>query len=554
MSGSDPGLNVVAHLRRMARERPYQRAVVCPRRRDAGGRVAYAHLTYAQLDRESDRVARGLERLGVRRGTRSVLMVRPGLDFFVVSSALFKVGAIMVLVDPGIGRRRLGICLDEAEPAVFIGVPAAHAARVALGWARGSLRTLVTVGRRWAWGGHALEELRDDHPDPYPIAHMDAEDAAGIFFTSGSTGVPKGVIYTHGIFAAQIDYLTERFAFEGNDVDLPTFPPFALFAPALGMTAVIPDMDASHPARADPAKLVEAIRDHGVTQMFGSPALIDRLSRYACERNIRLPSLRCVLSAGAPVRLDVLERMASVLDASADFYTPYGATEALPVSSISAREILKETRWETVRGGGICVGRPVPQVRVRIIRITDDPIASWSDDLLAPDGEVGEIVVEGPIVTHAYWRRPRASAQAKIRGPGGDGILHRMGDLGRLDERGRLWFLGRKAHRVVTASGTLFPVACEGVVNEHPAVFRSALVGVGAAGFQRPVLCAELERATRRADRRAVAREIIELCASRPVTRAIERVLFHPGLPVDRRHNAKIDRLALAAWAARRLR
>jgi acyl-CoA synthetase (AMP-forming)/AMP-acid ligase II len=538
----------------MAAARPYQRAVVCPEGRDRAGRVRYSHLTYEQLEQASDSIAFGLERVGVRRGVRVALLVRPSLDFFSLTFALAKVGATLVLVDPGIGPRRVGRCLAEAEPEVFVGVPLAHVARIALRWSPATIRTLITAGRRWAWGGFGLEELRDPTIGPYPIADPQEGEAAGIFFTSGSTGAPKGVVYTHDIFAAQIEFLQELFRVAGNDIDLPTFPPFALFAPALGMTAVVPDMDASHPARADPAKLIEAIRDHGVTQMFASPALIDRLSRYAEKNEITLPSLRRVLSAGAPVRVDILERMSGLLHPDARFYTPYGATEALPVTSIESREVLGETRRETARGNGICVGMPIRQVEVRIIRIIDDPIEDWSDDLLVGPGEIGEIVVRGPIVTQAYHARPQANALAKIRVPQDSRVMHRMGDLGRIDTSGRLWFYGRKAHRVETGERTLFPVACEGVINECPEVFRSALVGVGAAGAQEAVLCIELESAVDDSERDRLTAEVLGICGRHEFMNTIRRVLFHPGFPVDRRHNAKIDRPALAEWVASRPR
>ncbi|MGH7895586.1 MAG: fatty acid CoA ligase family protein, partial [Candidatus Binatia bacterium] len=544
--------NVASRLRETAQRCPDRLAVVCAAGRDGTGGARWQRLTFAELDGESDRVACGLERIGIGRGTRTVLMVPPGLDFFVATFALFKVGAVLVLVDPGIGRRNLGVCLGEAEPAAFVGVPLAHAGRLAFGWARASIRTVVTVGRRWGWGGPTLDELREGAGRAPQIAVVDRHETAGIFFTSGSTGVPKGVVYTHGIFAAQLEFLQEQFQPGDDDADLATFPPFALIDAVLGATAVIPEMDARRPASADPARLVEAILAHHTTRMFGSPALIDRLARHCESRGIRLTSIRRVLTAGAPVRGDIVERMSAVLPPDAEFHTPYGATEALPVTSIESREILTETRAASARGAGVCVGRPIRQVRVRVIRVTDEPIAAWSDDLVVPDGTIGEIVVEGAIVTPAYHARAASNALGKIRKADG-GIVHRMGDVGWLDPGGRLWFCGRKAHRVETASGTLWPDPCEGIVNEHPAVFRSALVGVGPPGAQEPIICLELERRAGRAERARIASEVLALCAAHEPMRAIRRVLFHRAFPVDRRHNAKIDRPALARWAARRL-
>src|SRR5690606_28060128 len=168
--------------------------------------------------------------------------------------------------------------------------------------------------------------------------------------------------------------------------------------------------------------------------------------------------------------------------------TPYGATECLPVAVIEGRELL-QTRAATEAGAGTCVGRPVPPNRVRIIRISDDPIAEWSEQLLLPQGTVGEITVAGPTATDAYYNRPQATALAKIRD--GDQVVHRMGDLGYFDAGGRLWFCGRKSERVETADGPLYTEQVEPIFNTHPQVRRSALVGVGPRGRQTPVLVVE---------------------------------------------------------------
>jgi len=550
-------VNIATCLPAMAEARPYAMAVAFPWGRDRAGRVSYTHLTFRGLDAESGRIANGLESLGIARGTRTVLMVRPSLEFFAATFSLFRLGAVPVLIDPGMGVRNIGRCLDEARPEAFLGIPEAHAARVVLGWGRGTLRTLVTVGRRGPWGGTTLEEARrlGSASPPREVARTEAGETAAILFTSGSTGPPKGAVYTHGIFATQVDVLRRTYAIEPGEVDLATFPLFALFAPALGMTAIVPDMDATRPAHVDPSNILGAIEDFGVTNLFGSPALLDRVGRYAEPLGVKLPTLRRVLSAGAPVHAAVIERFCKLLAPGVQVFTPYGATEALPVASIGSDEILGRRRHETARGAGVCVGRPVEPMRVGIIRIDDGPIPTWSDGLLVPAGTVGEIVVRGPVVTRSYENRPEATAAAKIVDAEGDGFAHRMGDLGYLDAEGRLWFCGRKSQRVTTVDGALYTIPCEAVFNEHPAVARTALVGVGPPGSARPVLCVELKPEEQgRADRDRVRRELLALGAARPHTTGIRDVLFHRGFPVDIRHNAKIFRERLAGWAARAVR
>lgn len=542
--------NIASHLPAMARRQPHRAAVVFPAGRDRAGRVAYTQYTFAQLDRESDVLARGMLRVGLGPGVRAVLMVKPSLDFFALTFALFKARAVPVLIDPGIGMKNFGRCVNEAEPGGFIGIPLAQGARLALGWGRRTLKTLVTVGAK-CWGGMSLGELRAAGvaAGDLELPRTAPEDVAAILFTSGSTGPPKGVVYTHGIFSAQVEKLRQLYGIEPGEIDLPTFPLFALFGPALGMTAVIPDMDFTRPAAVDPVKILEAVENFGVTNMFGSPALINRLGRYGEERGARLGSLRRVISAGAPVAAGVLERFVRMLPAGAEVFTPYGATEALPVSSIGSAEILGETRQRTAVGAGVCVGRPVPGITLRIIRIVDEPIAAWSESLVLPAGEIGEIAVRGENVTREYFGRPDHTSRAKIPDAAAGGFYHRMGDVGYVDETGRVWFCGRKAHRVVTARGTLFTIPCEGIFNTHPAVFRTALVGVRRGGETEPVICVELETAARGESEEKLRRELLELGAGNPLTREIRRVLFHPAFPVDIRHNAKIFREKLAVWA-----
>jgi len=539
MSHSDI-VNISRPLTEMAGIQPDTRAIIFPQE----GRS----LTFRELDRDSDRLAAGLGSIGIVRGTRVALLVPPSPELFALTFALFKAGAVPVFIDPGIGARNMKGCLAEAEPEAFIGIPKAHLARRLLGWGKATLKILVTVGGGRIWGGIPLDELRRPTQSTFPAAETRRNEIAAILFTSGSTGPPKGAIYTHGTFAAQVEALREMYDIRPGEIDLPTFPLFALFAPALGMTAVIPRMDFTRPGTVDPRRILGPAADYSATTMFGSPALLNRVGRYAERHSIKLTGLKRVISAGAPVPAAVLERFARLLPADAQIFTPYGATEALPVCSIGSREILGETGRLTGAGRGVCVGRPVKSITLKIIPISDTPISQWSSDLPLPGGEIGEIVVRGPQVSSAYLNRPDATRLAKIPDPAG-GIWHRMGDVGYLDEGGRVWFCGRKAHRVVTPRGTLYTIPVEGVFNVHPAVFRTALVGVGKPGNQVPVLCVELEKKSGKTEQEQIRRELLEIGSSFPHTKDIREILFHPAFPVDIRHNAKIFREKLAVWA-----
>ncbi len=509
-------LNVADRLAAVARELPNETAVVCPGRwspkypqgRHDTSSALYSTTTFANLDADATRIALGLAAWGVPPGTRLALLVRPGIEFVTLVFALLRAGMVIVLVDPGLGRRNLIRCLSEAEPEGFVAVSLAQAGRLCLRWKFPRARWNVTVGRRWFWGGLTLDEIRtrgDQLAPPLPaprspLPATNADDPAAIIFTSGSTGPPKGVLYTHRMFDTQVSEIQSAYRIEPGGVDLACFPLFALFNSAMGVTTVLPEMDFSRPASADPEKLLAAANDWQVTQAFASPAVWRVVSDHCAKTGQRIQSLRQVFSCGAPVPADVLRATLACVGDSARMYTPYGATECLPVATIEAAEVLGETAARTDQGAGVCVGRKFDSIEWRVIRITEDPIATIDEAEELPPGEIGELVVRGPQVSPGYVTRTECNHTAKILNkragasspptgaedrparedrPTDIETWHRTGDVGYLDEADRFWYCGRKSQRVDTAAGPLFTECVEAIFNSHPAVRRSALVGVG---------------------------------------------------------------------------
>jgi len=545
--------NVAAALSRQADQQPNATAIHYP----VGGsfkRVKYTSCSYLELNELSDCYARGLHEYGIEAGTRTALMLTPGLDFFAMFFAMFKAGVVPVLIDPGIGKKPLKQCLAEASPKAFIGVTKAQFARKVLGWAKDSCEQVITAGPKFGLGGINLKGLRKlGNRSSGEMLHIpDPQDMAAILFTSGSTGLPKGVVYRHRHFNAQVEMLKNAFGIEAGEVSLPTFPPFALFDPALGMTTVVPQMDPTRPAKANPELLVQAINDFKVTNIFGSPALLDTLSRYVVEHGKRLESVTRVISAGAAVPIRTIRRMEKALYQDAEIHTPYGATECLPVSSISARQISPKLQDMSESGEGVCVGRPIEPNRVKIIKISDMAFNDISETTEMPPGMPGEIVVSGPSCTDSYWKRDIDTSMAKISDTDGT-IWHRMGDAGIMDGIGRLWYCGRVSQRIETGQEVLFADQCEAVFNQHPDLVRSAVVGIGARGAQIPVLCIEVKGKLSPVDSERVHYDLLQLGQAFALTRSIHTVLFHPGFPVDIRHNSKINREELAQWAATKM-
>lgn len=523
----------------MAVRQPTQPALKIPRGRTATGDIDYLSLTFAELDREVSAWAAHITAAGVKTDDRVLVMVRQGLPLIAAVFALFKIGAVPVVIDPGMGLKSFLSCVARSQPRALVGIPLARIISHVFRKQFRSVTIRVTASSnpttRLVSSGSQLSPLNSQ-----PVAR-NATDLAAILFTSGSTGAPKGVCYEHGMFEAQVRLIRETYDIQPGEIDLPMLPVFALFNPALGMTTIVPEINPSRPAAVDPAKIVQAIRQENVTNSFGSPTLWNKIADHCLAHDLTLPSLRRVLCAGAPVPAALWEKSRRFLP-SGRLHSPYGATEALPVSSISSDEIPARST------AGACVGRTVPDIDVKIIAIIDAPIANLADAQALPAGQIGEIIVRGPVVTKSYDALPEATAAAKI--PDDDIIWHRMGDCGYFDDEGRLWFCGRKAERVETAAGPLFTEPCEQVFRDHPKVARCAFIGLGSRGQQTPALVVQPSKPLISSEEKALADELRKLAVQHVHTSGIKTFFFHPRFPVDVRHNAKIHRLTLAKWAA----
>jgi acyl-coenzyme A synthetase/AMP-(fatty) acid ligase len=541
--------NLCRHLLDAANNYPTSLAVAVQKKHL--GKLIYQEMNFEQLHQRSDQLAFAFNQYGLNAGDKAVLMVTPSLDFFSITFALFKAGIIPILVDPGMGTKNLKQCFIESKPDAFIGITKAHLARRLFSWGKGSIRKKITVQGSGLWGGISLKRLLKKFPteNSYPMVKSNPMDLAAILFTSGSTGTPKGVAYNHGMFEAQISVLKNDYKIQHGERDLATFPLFSLFGPALGMASIVPEMDASKPITANPEYLFAAIKKYQCSNLFANPALIELLGEAGNRKGVKLASLNRVISAGAPATLPSLKRFSKLLNKNVEIINSYGATESLPISKIASSELLK-TETITDTGGGICVGYPVENTDIKIIAINENIIDSWDNSLIISPYQIGEIVVSGPQVSQQYYAREQATIDAKIK----DGSIsrHRMGDLGYLDEHGKLWMCGRKAHRIeafyLNQKKVYFSICCERIFNTHPAIKRSALVGVQYEGQLTPVICIELlEKPTESSVK--LFNELRFNADKHDHTRGIKHFLIHSGFPMDIRHNAKIYREQLATWA-----
>jgi acyl-CoA synthetase (AMP-forming)/AMP-acid ligase II len=529
-------MNIADRFTEIAKTHKNKVAVKYPRR--AGKNYHYDSITFGELEALANQYATGLSRIGFRRGGKTLLFVRPSLKFPALVFALFKLGVVPVFIDPGMGRKNLLAAIEEVTPEGLIAEPEVHLLSLFFSKPFQSVKCKVTTKGPKLGNCNPLAALEKSE-DVFVNAQLEPDEMAAILFTSGGTGRPKGVVYTHKIYTEQTRLLQELFSLSDQEIDLPCFPLFSLFTLCMGMTSCVPDMDPSRPAKANPHKLLKNITDNKVTFMAGSPSIWQALGEY-CEKNkITLPTVKYLVMFGAPVRNDLHRKFSDILP-NGTTYTPYGATESLPVANISGKIILEQTAALTDQGKGTCVGAPVRGVDVAIIEISDGIIDNITKSRLLKPYEIGEIIVKGDIVTASYYQSSAETILTKIKDNAS--FWHRIGDLGYTDDQGRIWFCGRKTHRVETPLGLLCSVNCEAIFNKHPGVRRSALVGIGERGRQSAAIVIERNEA----GKKILEKELVDLAGKHSLTAQIKTVHFCDQMPVDVRHNIKIDRLKLA--------
>ena len=507
---------------------------------ELGSDGAQASISFDELEDEVRRVAAGLADLGVAKGDRVALLVPPGVDLAVCVYACWRMGAVVVIADAGLGARGMGRALASAGPAYLIGIPKALAAARVMRWPGVRISTAVTspVMRRLLGVHSTLDDLRTRGENlPTPPAPS-ASDYAGIGFTSGATGPAKGVAYRHHQLEAQRDVLVDLYGIKSSDRLVAAFGPFSLFGPSMGITSVIPDMEVTSPGSLTARELARAVQAVSATLVFASPAALSNVAKTAgdlsSEQAEALKGIRLLMAAGAPVRSDVLRAAVETMP-NAEAHTPYGMTEVLPVADISLQGIEAAGQRD-----GVCVGLPVAGVEVAI-----SPLDSAGKAAGAMTDEcevVGEVCIRAAHMRDGYdklWVTQHEASE-----PSG---WHRSGDVGHLDCDGRLWIEGRMGHIVTTAAGPVTPVGIEHAVSELPEVVHAAAVGVGPAGTQQLVVVVVPVAGRRRPD--LADEDLADRVRDQVASADLAAVLTAPALPVDQRHNSKIDRARIARWA-----
>ncbi|HUH75213.1 MAG TPA: fatty acid CoA ligase family protein [Chitinophagales bacterium] len=538
-----------------AKKHPNRIAVIEPNGFESDGKRKYKKHTYAQLSADTESVAPGLREMGIIERTRVVCMTPPGYESCVIGLALQRVGAMTIWIDPAVGYINVGKRLRRIQPEAFVGIPAALLGRTFFGWGpRFPKKSIVIDG--FFPGSRTIKSLRRKEPKNPPKPDVTPNDPVTVLYTTGSTGPAKPTLYLHRNYSHvyRIAHQSWRFDPEIPPVDMAIFPAFFFIALSAGGTVVVPPIKpiGESPAKSNPKALLEVINDCNVQTCFASPILLENMAKYAVNNHIKTPTLKRIIGGGAPIFSGVKKTLLEMMGAEGQVFANYGATEALPSTEMGAQEALAETFPLTDKGAGLCVGRPFDGVEIRIIRIVDGPISSINQTEKLPNGEIGEILVRGQHISPGYYLDPQSDIKNKVPDPKGQ--WHRLGDTGYIDEKNRLWTCGRVGQRVKSKEGeSILPLLTEPIFDSHPQVNRSGLVGVLYNGVEVPVICVQLNQAMNVSEK-DIRKSLLEMAASHPSTQAIQHVLFVEKLPVDPRHNSKIERPELARWASKKLK
>lgn len=489
-------------------------------------------IAFDALDRAAASAAASMSVAGLRPGMRALVFSPMSIDLYITIIGMFRLRVTAVFADPSAGMRRLGACVDRVRPGAFVAVPKAHLLRL-MSPAIRSVRIKMAVGGRIPFAPTVAVGSRDAVTTVEPC---DDGTPAIITFTSGSTGEPKAAVRSHGFLIAQHRALAESLSLSSGEVDLTTLPIFLLANLASGVTSVIPDADLRAPGAIDPGPVLRQIASAGVTRTVASPALLERIAARAARDGIRLERMQRVYTGGAPVFPVLLDALADVAPRAA-VVAVYGSTEAEPIAEIDRREISAADLTAMAGGAGLLAGRPAPSIALRVLPDRwGTPLGPWTPADLAREtlaaGSIGELAVCGDHVLTGYLDGD-GDRESKLRI--GDRVWHRTGDAGYLDVQGRLWLMGRCAAKISDSEGTVYPFAVECAASGVPGVRRTAFV----QHHGRRVLVAEMDSSASSGARQALR--------DRTAWARVADVLVVPRIPVDRRHNAKVDYPGLRA-------
>ena len=537
-------IDVIGRIADYLDKHPEKDAIVFPVK-VRGKNIEYGSISFRELDEQSSYLAGYLKSRGMKKGDRAVVMLPTSLMLYIVITALIKLGVAIVFIDQWLGLKQIENSCKISKPKAFIGNIKANFLRLYSKTFR-EVPIKLMIRKRGLAGLEYIKKLTRDTRKITEIEQYQPDSPMIVRFTTGNTGVPKGVKRTYAYVCTQLEAMSDFWRIKENDIDMPTWPLNVLYNLVKGATTIVPLVSYGRANKVDPALLVRQIQDCNVTTASGSPFYWFRIIEYCKEKNIKLDNIRLIFIGGGPVSLKLIYSFPDVFP-NAKAFIVYGSTEVFPLSWIDMQEIRECTGDLTRNGRGICVGRPHPGLSVKIIKPIDGPVKLGKDgwkNLEIQQGSIGEIIVSGPhVATQYYGDNGEIFLYNKIV-DNEKKIWHRMGDIGYLDEDGRIWLAGRKNNIYSLENKMFYPLMIECMIDTLPEISKSALVKFSHHNKNEIQALLVVEPANKKIlkDRKSrvyLRNKIISICRSKNFH--IDAVVFMKKIPLDPRHNTKVD-------------
>lgn len=502
--------------------------------------LPHREITYGDFATLICQCAEGLRALGIDKGDRVVIFLPMGVGMYAAMFAVQRLGAIAVFLDSWARRDQLGATAACVKPKAMISHQRAFDLIAdVMEFADMNLRIIGGPGNDGTFSAQ-LEQLLFQPCEAVDICGVESEFTALITFTTGSSGTPKGANRTHRFLSAQHKALKQILPYGPDDTDMPAFPIFSLNNLATGVTTIIPALNLAEPGPRDAVALVNQIRHQSIRCTTLSPSMLNGVSALCLSKKLELPSLRRVVTGGAPISRDNVRDFAQVAP-NAEIWVLYGSTEVEPMAHIEAKEMLAlpQNSDPEVIEEGVNVGHISDALETKCIRIVREPIdltkTPWSE-LEVADGAVGEFIVTGDHVCRDYYNNDEAFRKSKIVDTDGR-IWHRTGDLARCDDKGYLWMVGRIHNVIERGDHYYFPVRAEILLKRVDGVDQAAFLGLPDAGLgERTAVAVTLAAGC---DPQSTCSEVQRLFAKNAIP--VDSFYCVDSVPMDPRHHSKVE-------------
>ena len=402
-------------------------------------------LNYAIVDQAAARAAGLLRDAGVNPGDRVGIML-PNVPYFpFVFFGAMRLGAVVVPMNPLLKEREVAFHLGNSGASTIVAWHQFEEAATT-GASDAGARTIIVEP------GKFEERLGAVEPVPEIVDRAD-DDTAVILYTSGTTGTPKGAELTHGNLTAAAEIAVGLVDKGAGDVTLGALPLFHVFGLTSGLeSSVSVGACLTLLPRFDAGKALEIVQRDGVTTFLGVPTMYAAILHHEGGETFDTSSLDLCVSGGAAMPVEILRAFEEKFGCT--ILEGYGLSETCGIASFN--------RPDRERKAG-SIGIPVPGVDMKVVDDDGNEVAQ---------GEVGEILIRGPVVMKGYWNRPDATADTLV-----DGWM-RTGDMARVDEDGYFFVVDRKKEMIIRGGFNVYPRELEEVLYEHPAVREAAVVGL----------------------------------------------------------------------------